>query len=112
MSNPLSEKPVIKKTKYVAAIVDGIEDGDRNNTITKMAGHYRKRDIEFGEAPEILKLINRTRCKPPLDDAEVERTIESIYSRPSREIRCYTGAEMYLMKQILSPDLIQGIMRE
>jgi archaellum biogenesis ATPase FlaH len=107
-----SEKPVVKKTAYVTAITDGILDGDRNNTITKMAGHYRKRDIEFGEALEILKLINRTRCKPPLDDAEVERTVESIYSRPSREIRCYTGAEMYLMKQILSPDLIQGIMRE
>ena len=111
-TNRSSEKPVAKKTAYVAAIVDGILDGDRNNTITKMAGHYRKRDIEFGEALEILKLINQTRCKPPLDDAEVERTVESIYSRPSREIRCYTGAEMCLMKQTLSPDLIQGVIRE
>ena len=62
------------------ALTDGqpILDGQRNLTLTSLAGTMRRRG--FGEAAirAALEVENRTRCQPPLDDAEIVRIARSV----------------------------------
>ncbi|MDD3580091.1 MAG: bifunctional DNA primase/polymerase [Desulfobacca sp.] len=62
------------------ALTDGqpILDGQRNLTLTSLAGTMRRRG--FGEAAirAALEVENRARCQPPLDDAEVARIARSV----------------------------------
>ncbi len=56
----------------------GVEEGARNNAIASLAGHLLWHDVEPDVATELLLCWNRTRCRPPLDDAEVVQVMSSI----------------------------------
>jgi len=57
---------------------DGVAEGVRNSTIASFAGHLLWHGVDPDVARELLLCWNRERCRPPLDDAEVERVLESI----------------------------------
>ena len=57
---------------------DGVPAGVRNNTIASLAGHLLWHGVDPEVMTELLLCWNRVRCRPPLDDAEVVRTCESI----------------------------------
>ncbi len=50
----------------------------RNTTLTSFAGSMRHVGMERGEILAALREINRARCKPPLDDQELDKIATSI----------------------------------
>lgn len=57
---------------------DGVDEGERNSTIASFAGHLNWCGVDPEVIQELMLCWNRVRARPPLDDAEVVRTIESI----------------------------------
>lgn len=56
----------------------GVEQGERNNTIASLAGHLLWHGVDPYVVLELLLPWNRERCRPPLSDQEVARTVASI----------------------------------
>jgi hypothetical protein len=63
----------------------GAEEGERNNTIASLAGHLLWHGVDPAVALELLRCWNATRCRPPLPEDEVARTVESIVRLHLRE---------------------------
>jgi hypothetical protein len=57
---------------------EGVPEGLRNSTIASLTGHLLWHGVDPEVAHELLLAWNRTRCRPPLDDAEVARVVQSI----------------------------------
>jgi hypothetical protein len=57
---------------------EGVPEGQRNSTIASLTGHLLWHGVDPQVALELLLAWNRTRCRPPLDDAEVARVVQSI----------------------------------
>jgi hypothetical protein len=70
---------------------EGVEAGQRNNTIASFAGHLLWHGVDPLVALELLLCWNRARCQPPLSDDEVARTVESITKLHQREERQRSG---------------------
>jgi len=61
-----------------ALVRAGVGEGGRNSTIASLTGHLLYHGVDREVLSELLLCWNRVRCRPPLDDAEVLRTIDSI----------------------------------
>jgi hypothetical protein len=57
---------------------EGVPEGQRNSTIASLTGHLLWHGVDPGIALELLLAWNRSRCRPPLDDAEVAQVVQSI----------------------------------
>ena len=57
---------------------EGVSEGERNNTIASLTGHLLWHGVDPDVAQELLLCWNRIRCRPPLSDEEVLRTVDSI----------------------------------
>jgi hypothetical protein len=60
-----------------------ILEGQRNDTLARMAGAMRGQGFRQQEIETALLMVNSSRCQPPLKDAEVHRIATSIASYPS-----------------------------
>jgi hypothetical protein len=56
----------------------GVGEGERNSTIASLAGHLLWHGVDPAVTLELLLSWNATRCRPPLAEEEVVRTVESI----------------------------------
>lgn len=56
----------------------GIPEGERNTTIASLTGHLLWHGVDTEVTQELLLCWNRVRCRPPLPDQEVVRTVCSI----------------------------------
>ena len=56
----------------------GVEEGSRNATLASLTGHLLWHGVDPDVALELLLAWNRLRCRPPLPDGEVARTVASI----------------------------------
>lgn len=63
---------------------DGVPEGARNNTIASFAGHLLWHGVDPEVITELLLCWNAARCRPPLAEDEVKRTIESIQRTQER----------------------------
>jgi len=61
-----------------AAIGDEIPEGYRNRTLAGQAGHMRQIGMTAEEIAPALQAINFHRCRPPLEEGEVEQIARSI----------------------------------
>lgn len=52
--------------------------GERNATLASLTGHLLRHGVDPQVALELLLAWNRVRCRPPLDDGEVARVVDSI----------------------------------
>lgn len=59
-------------------VKEGVPEGERNNTIASFAGHLLWHGVDPDVTMEMLLCWNAVRCRPPLPDDEVVRTVESI----------------------------------
>jgi hypothetical protein len=57
---------------------DGVSEGQRNNTIARLSGYLLRYRINALVVLELVLAWNLTRCRPPLDDDEVVRIVDSI----------------------------------
>ena len=65
----------------------GVPEGQRNTTIASLAGHLLWHGVDLDVVRELLLSWNRTRCRPPLSDDEVSRTVDSIKRTQDRQDR-------------------------
>lgn len=61
-----------------ALLREGVGEGARNATIASLTGHLLARQVDEEVVMELMLAWNRLRCRPPLDDDEVIRTVDSI----------------------------------
>jgi hypothetical protein len=59
-------------------VQEGVPEGLRNDSVASLTGHLLWRGVDPELALELLLCWNRVRCRPPLSDDEVVRTVESI----------------------------------
>jgi len=72
-------EPLKEKTRTAApSIGEVISEGARNSTLASLAGTMRRRGMSQSEIKAALIEANRSRCKPPLPDEEVEKVAISI----------------------------------
>ncbi len=57
---------------------EGVPEGQRNSSIASLAGHLLWHQVDPEVVLELLLAWNRTRCRPPLEDAEVAQVVENI----------------------------------
>jgi hypothetical protein len=57
---------------------EGVSEGERNATIASFTGHLLWHRVDPDVTLELMLVWNRMRCRPPLDDEEVIRTVRSI----------------------------------
>jgi hypothetical protein len=62
-------------------IKEGVQEGERNNSVASLAGHLFWHGIDPEVTLDLLLCWNATRCQPPLPEDEVARTVESIMRR-------------------------------
>ncbi|WP_420566399.1 bifunctional DNA primase/polymerase [Thalassobaculum sp.] len=67
------------------SIRDSIPDGQRNQTLTQVAGHLIGKSVDPHVCLELLLSLNGQRCQPPLADDEVVRLLTSIVIRERRK---------------------------
>ncbi|MBL1216602.1 MAG: hypothetical protein D8M59_03820 [Planctomycetes bacterium] len=66
-----------------------IPEGNRNATLTSMAGSMRRRGMSESAILAALHQTNQEQCQPPLDDREVQKIAESVsryepvYTKPA-----------------------------
>jgi hypothetical protein len=66
-------------------VAEGVPEGQRNSTIASLAGHLLWHEVDPDVVSEMLLCWNRVRCRPPLSDEEVLRTVQSITRLHQRE---------------------------
>jgi hypothetical protein len=59
-------------------LAGGVTEGQRNSAIASISGHLLWHGVDEQVLIELLLAWNRVRCRPPLADEEVIRTVESI----------------------------------
>ncbi len=64
--------------RWIEMLREGVEDGNRNCTLTAFAGHLLRHDINADVAQQLLHLANTGCCRPPLDAAEVQTLFDSV----------------------------------
>lgn len=60
---------------------DGVSEGQRNNAIARLAGYLLRRRVDAVVVLGLLISLNRTQCRPALDDSEVASIVDSIAGR-------------------------------
>lgn len=61
-----------------SGIEDIIPEGHRDQALTSIAGSLRQRGHTEGEILALLRETNLTRCKPPLNDGDLQRIAQSV----------------------------------
>ena len=69
-----------------------IPEGNRNTTLTSLAGSMRRRGMSEDEIAAALLKVNE-RCDPPLDDAEVRKIAKSIARYEPRDDALRSGRQ-------------------
>ena len=71
-------------SEWRALIANGVAEGQRDNTITKITGYLLRRYVDPLVVLELVHLFNAARCTPPLPEADIERIVASICGRELR----------------------------
>jgi len=63
---------------WFSLVSNGVDEGQRNYACTRLCGYLLRRNVNVQVALGLLQIWNVTRCRPPLDEAEVERIVNSV----------------------------------
>jgi hypothetical protein len=66
-------------------LTEGVVEGGRNNAVASISGHLLGHGVDEQVVIELLLCWNRSRCRPPLSDEEVVKTVESIVRTHQRQ---------------------------
>lgn len=62
----------------LASDADAIPSGSRNGALTSIAGKMRSQGLDAEAIRPALHVVNQQRCRPPLDEAEVDKIVDSV----------------------------------
>jgi hypothetical protein len=60
---------------------DGVDEGQRDDSITRLTGYLLRRYLDPGVVRELVSCWNEQRCRPPLPPEDIDRIIASIAGR-------------------------------
>lgn len=82
------------------AVDTTIPAGRRNGTLTRYAGYLRRGGFSEGAILAALQAMNADQCRPPLDDAEVQRIAASVarYDPDANTVDQLTGEQIHRRK--------------
>ncbi|MBK8015232.1 MAG: bifunctional DNA primase/polymerase [Betaproteobacteria bacterium] len=72
-----------------------IVEGERNDTLFRLASRWRGQGLDQGQILALLRHENAARCRPPLEDTELETIAESAGKYAPNEPRELPRAEFY-----------------
>ena len=80
--NNIKHKATLKVTPPCIKNIleNGAKEGCRNNTIAVLSSFYKNKGVDLNKATEYISKWNDTKNLPPTNQAEVNRTVRSIYS--------------------------------
>ena len=93
------------ETKPAAEIPDRIPSGERNATLTSLAGTMQRRGAGAAAILAALKVVN-DRCEPPLPDKDLERIAQSVgkyepkAERPDTAIARFFRGKTFIPKRL------------
>ncbi len=67
-----------KQDEYLDLLQKGCNQGERNQSATKLIGHLLKTGMKEAEVWEMIQIWNRDKVNPPLDQAELKKTFDSV----------------------------------
>lgn len=79
-----TERP---KTSISDLVLTGVREGQRNSSLARLAGHLFRHRVDPYVTLGLLRSWNQQSCQPPLTDAEMMRTIDSIAGAELRRRR-------------------------
>lgn len=82
-------------------------EGTRNQSLTSIAGTFRARGFDEQAIVEILSVVNRTLCLPPLDESEVLNIAKSVASYSRIDSAAYTYVNTAETKWLTSKELAE-----
>jgi hypothetical protein len=65
-------------------VADGVNEGARDDTATRLAGHLFRHYIDACVVYELLLCWNAQRCRPPLPGRNIERIVMSVGKKEMR----------------------------
>lgn len=70
-----------RNADYRKIACEGANEGARTNSLVSFTGHLLAKGVEPSIVRELMHGWNQTRCRPPLDYEEVEKTVANITKR-------------------------------
>ena len=92
-----------QKARWVVTALQGVEQGRRNTTCARLAGHF----LAHGLSPDVVEAVLldwNLRNRPPLPEEEVRRTVAAIVTRGHRQrAEALPGVEGTLLEFLAGP---------
>jgi len=83
-----------------------IAEGERNSTLTSLAGSMRRRAMSAEAIESALLVENNERCQPPLDDEEVRKIVESVCKyKPTEDVHLTDATNAELLAELHGGEL-------
>lgn len=90
---PGDEVPSSRKFSIEDVMARGIPEGERNDTLARVAGHYAGSGATYEMVLMSVRGVNATYARPPVGDDELVKIVESIWSREAARSRIATALE-------------------
>ena len=74
-------------SEWRALVANGVAEGARDCTVTKLTGYLLRRYVDPLVVLELVQIFNIARCVPPLPDEDIERIVNSIAGKELRRRR-------------------------
>lgn len=84
LQRPTERQKAKPPEDWQALVMSGAEQGGRNEALARLAGYLLRRHCDYWITLGLLRTWNAVSCRPPLDAAEVEKTVNSIAERELR----------------------------
>jgi hypothetical protein len=68
-------------SEWCRLVIEGVNQGERNDSITRLAGYLLRRYVDPAVVRELIRCWNEVRCRPPLPSEDIDRIIKSIAGR-------------------------------
>jgi hypothetical protein len=68
-------------SEWRALVANGLEEGCRNNSLTRLTGHLLRRYVDPNVTLQLVQSFNQTHCRPPLGPEDVQKLVNSIAGR-------------------------------
>jgi hypothetical protein len=81
LARPAAKGHATPPEEWLELVTAGVDEGARNHAVARLAGLLFRRLPEPTLAAELLACWNQVKCRPPLDAAELKRTLDSIADR-------------------------------
>jgi hypothetical protein len=100
---PQDTQGLERKARWAVAALQGVEQGRRNATCARLAGHFLAHGIA-SDVIEVTLLAWNGLNRPPLPEAEVRRTVTAIVTRGQRQCaEALPGTEGSLVEFLAGP---------